>query len=337
MAVDRSGPVFIADPVNRRVRKVLVSPPALTAAPLWFSFSGQSGGAHSDPKGLTVSTAVSGMDFAVSTSAPWLSADVSSGSTPRLIQITADPFSLDPGSYSGTVTIRASLASPGLVTIPVSFSVGPGLPPALSVQDSLSFTYPAGAPPQTQSVPMRNMGGGVLGVQVSVDQPWLSITPVGGSITPSQPLTLSVTADPTLSPGTYSGQVQITSTSDSNTRNIPVIMTISDNPSTLLLSQTPLTLTGIERVRIVPPQSCREIQLRAGSPSFSIDTSTTQGGQWLSAAVSGQSIKVSVDTSRLAANRYYGLVNVLSGSPNSPQAVTTLLNVLPAGTDLRAA
>src|SRR6202041_1915577 len=68
------------------------------------------------------------------------------------------------------------------------------------------------------------------------------------------------------------------------------------------------------------------------------------GGNWLAAtpnsgssdaAVSAPLVTVSVNPAGLQPGVYYGLVKVISaGAANTPQEVTTVLQVLPAGTDV---
>ena len=68
-----------------------------------------------------------------------------------------------------------------------------------------------------------------------------------------------------------------------------------------------------------------------------METSTLSGGAWLSASppTAASTVDVSVNATNLPAGRYYGLVQVKSaGAANSPQMITSQLEVLPRGTDL---
>jgi len=349
VAVDASGNIYIADTFNNRVRKVLGSPPALTYSPESFSYAGSVGGAPAPPQELLISTAAPYLSFSVSVStsdgAPWLAVDVSSGTTPRAIQVIADPSVLmDAGTYSGQINIESPLAVGSPISIPVSFSVAPGLPPLLAIdQSTLTFTYPAGARAFTQPVGVRNAGGGSLDFSVTVDPgaPWLIVVPSSGTISAAAPVTPAVTADPSgLAAGTYTGSFTVTGGA---AITVPVIMNVSMNASAFLLSQAGLSFTAVEQGGTVPPQNFAISNLGNLPLNPVVGATTVRGDNWLSPTLTadasgGQSVEVNVDPSRLKQGRYYGAVSVgSSGAANSPQVATAMLEVLPAGTNVGAA
>ena len=100
VAVDAAGNLYISDTNNNRIRKVLVAAPTVTVAPAAMQFSAPSGGAPAAVQTLSVTSSITGTD-----NAPFVTIDVSSGFSPRLIQVTADPTNLAPG-----VNIQALLA-----------------------------------------------------------------------------------------------------------------------------------------------------------------------------------------------------------------------------------
>ena len=349
VAVDGAGNLFIADAGNNRIREVLTSAPSLSSAPQNFVFSGSSAGAPSLAQVLTISSSIPYVPFSVSVATTdgngWLSVDASSGVAPRAIQVVADPSALGAGSYSGTITIQSAVASPGAISIPVSFSVGPGLPPSLALdQSNLTFTFPAAAQARSQSIRLLNTGGGTLSFSAAVlpGSPWLTVAPASGQATPSLAATLTATANPSgLPAGTYTGAIAI-KTANAGSVTIPVTMTLSTNPSALLLSQAGVSFTAIAGGGVVPPQNFGVLTFGNGPLTLSADSTTVTGGKWLAAATSVApaglpSVDVTVDPTGLAAGHYYGLVNVRSpGAANSPQVATAVLQVLPAGTDVGA-
>jgi uncharacterized protein (TIGR03437 family) len=349
VTVGADGSLYIADTGNNRIREILTSPPSISAGPQSFQFSGSSAGMPIPAQVLTVSSSIPFVPFSVSVSTKdgmkWLSVDASNGVAPRAIQVTADPSALPAGSYSGTVTIQSNVASPSSISIPVSFSVGPGVAPLLAVdQSNLTFPFPAGAAARSESVRVLNNGGGGFYFSATVlpGAPWLSVDPAFGLSTPSLAATLTITADPSgLAAGTYTAKVAISSLTVGSAI-IPVTMTISTNPSALLLSQAGISFTAIAGGGIVPPQNVGVLPSGSGALNLSADTATVTGGNWLAAATSAAltgnpSVNVTVNPAGLAAGQYYGLVNVRSpGAANTPQVATAMLQVLPAGTDLGA-
>ena len=348
VAVDSSGNVYIADTNNSRIREVPGSAPTLVCIPQTLSFTGSAGGAPALSQAILVSTFVPGIAFRVSVTtndgANWLSADVSSGVTPRSIQVTADPSGFtDAGVYSGQIVIESALASGSPVSIPVSFTVGPGLPPSLAVdQLNLTFTFPARAAARSQTVRVRNTGRGMLSFSVTVDPgaPWLTVSPPAGTVVPASPAALTVTADPSgLAAGTYTGSFTVAANSSIT---VPVIMNISTNSSALLLSQDGLSFTAVAQGGIVPPQSFVISNLGTQALNPRVNATTITGANWLLPSLltdssGAQSVDVKVDPSKLGQGRYYGVVSVLSsGAANSPQVATTMLEVLPAGTNVGA-
>jgi uncharacterized protein (TIGR03437 family) len=285
----------------------------------------------------------------------WLTVSPFTGETPALLEITADPSGLNPGDFTSTITINVPLADPAVQTIPVVLHVGPPLPPKLVAdRDHLSFTYSETSTARSQNVTLSNPGGGAVPFTTSItlgsgqSAKWLSVSPTGGTVTPSSPVVLNVQASANgLSPGTYTGQVTIAGTTPgTGSVTIPVAMTITTNPLILLLSQTGLTFTAVQNGGVIPGQTFGVLNLGAGALNWTVQTSTLAGGNWLVASPNNGSsnagststtplVTVSVKPAGLKPDVYYGLVKVISsGAANTPQEVVVVLQVLPAGTDV---
>jgi uncharacterized protein (TIGR03437 family) len=113
-------------------------------------------------------------------------------------------------------------------------AAGPTTTPA-----SLSFAYqvnsttlPA-AGKITVSLPSGSASSTVMSVAVSPVESWLAVTPDSGY----SPLALTVTVNPTgLAPGSYMGSVTISTTPPSTPAVVPVVLSVSNPPSTLLVT-----------------------------------------------------------------------------------------------------
>ena len=347
---DTVGNLFIADSANDRIRVVLANRPSLLVDPPSLRFSGQSLGEATASQTLRVTASVPGGAFSVATdpSAKWLSVSVAAGSTPQLIDISANPASLSPGTYTSTITISAPYATPSTNTVGITFFVGASAPPTLSVdKSSLSFPFPRSGTARTQTLTISNTGGGTLSFSAAATTNtggnWLSVTPVAGAAQPGTPLKITIAADPRgLTPQTYTGKITISAGAGSVT--VPVTMTISTLDQAILLSQSGLSFTAISQGGIVPPQSFAVRNIGTGIVPWTITTSTLSGSNWLVASVSSGSsdasaasaplVHVTVNATGLAAGKYYGLVQVdAPTAANSPQVLTVFLHILPAGSD----
>jgi uncharacterized protein (TIGR03437 family) len=349
LVFDAAGNLYINDEAGIQV--VLATPPTVSIGQNSLSVSAASGGAPITGS-VTVLGSVVGLAFSVSISTAsggnWLSSSVASGNTPELLSIATDPSNLAPGSYTGTVTIVPVGATPTALTVAVTFTVGPALPPNLSVdQPSLSFTYPNGAPARSQTLKIFNAGGGSLPFSVTAATQtggsWLSVTPASGSVSPGLPVALTVTANPAnLATGTYTGSIIIQSNGGGSI-TVPVNLAISSLTQALLLTQTGMSFTAVAQGGVVPPQSFGVVNLGTGTLAWTTSVTTLAGGNWLSVTpASGSSnpslpapqVAVSVNPAGLAAGDYYGLVQVTApGAANTPQVVTVFLTVLSAGSD----
>jgi uncharacterized protein (TIGR03437 family) len=347
VAVDSAGNLFIADTENNRIREVLVSRPRVQAAPVTLFFSAASAGAVPPIQIVDLSSTVPAIAFSLSSDSDWLRATPQSGFSPRVIEVSADPANLKPGSYKGTLTITAPDATPTSLVINVSFTVSASQPPVLSIdKGNLSFPFPNKGKARSETLNVSNNGGGTLlfnaSAKTNTGGNWLSVSPASGQVSPSAPVPLTVTADPlALLPGTYTGSVTLTGASD--TQTVVVVMTVSAGEKAILLSKSGLSFLGVSQGGITAPQTFSVINIGSGIVHWTVTKSTLTGNpDWLqvgtnsgstdASASTVPSITVSANPSILAPGKYYGLVRVESAeADNSPQVVTIFLQVLAAG------
>ncbi len=348
VAVDSSGNLFIADSNNNRIRKVLANKPAVSVSPQQLQFSAPSNGAPATPRIVSVISPVEGLAFSLTTDGNWLQITPTSGASPRVIQVVADPTGLAPGTYQATINISTPTASPAYSLVSVTFTVTAALPPTLSIDTtSLSFPFPQQGIARSQTINVSNNGGGTLSftsaATTSSGGNWLSVSPSNASALPGSPVPLVATANPAgLSPGAYSGQVTIAAGTQSQT--VAVTMTISTLNQAILLSQSGLSFLAVQGGGVIPSQSFGVTNIGTGVVNWTVSTSTLAGGPaWLQVSPSSGSsdasastsprVTVSVNGSALAAGTYYGLVRVdAPGAANSPQVLTVFLSVLPPDT-----
>ena len=267
---------------------------------------------------------------------------------PVSLNVEIDPSTLTAGNYTGTITITAALASPATRQVSVNLTITDSQAPSLSLNTpSVNFGVSQGAAPVSQNVAVVNQGGGSLAFTAVVSGgSWLTVSPPSGTATPNSSSAITITSDPgSLAVGTYSGSVLVTSGTSGEQRNVPVVLTITAARSVILLSQTGLAFQAVAKGGAALPQSIGILNTGQGGMNWSATTSTLSGGpSWLSLNqgsgtvstpfVDVSSVDVIVKSADLAPGDYYGSIRITSDSAdNSPQTISVVLNVLPAGTN----
>ncbi|HEV3201474.1 MAG TPA: hypothetical protein VGZ73_26425 [Bryobacteraceae bacterium] len=350
MAVDAAGNLYIADMGNSRIRAVLSGAPTYQAAPAALNFSGVAGAGVPGGQVIALTSTVSGLAFTAGANAPWLTVSPSSGTIPAALQVTADPSALSAGTYQGIITLTAPNGSPATTTIAVTFAVAAVAPAALGVDaQTLSFAATQGGSALAQELHITNSGSGSLdftaSAATSTGGSWLSVSTAAGTVTPSAPASISVIATPgSLTPGTYSGSVTVTGAGKSIA--IPATLSVSAPAATILLSQSALSFTAVAQGGVPLPQNFGILNTGQGSMSWTATSSTLSGGNWLQISPPSGTVdrpnldvslvSVSIDPSTLAPATYYGRIQVSAVASNTPQVITVILTVLPAGSTLPA-
>jgi len=305
----------------------------ISVSPSSLTFSSQASGANPAAQTFNVtSSPSSGVAYTVTaattTGGNWLTA-TASGTTPGTVSVSINNSGLANGTYNGTVTV----AAPGSAsqTVTVTLTITP--PASLTLSPTtLTFNTTVGGPaPQAQTVSVSASGNAAVpysaAATTSSGGNWLSVSPASGTT----PGTVTASVNPSgLTVGSYTGTITITSSGASNSpQTVTVNLTVS-NPSTLAISPTSLTFNlPPGGASAVAPQS---VGVFAGTatPSFTVTTSTTAGGNWLTAtgATSAPgSILVSVNAGMLAAgNIWTGSVNISSPTSN-PSTVSIPVTV----------
>src|SRR5271157_3160449 len=348
LALDSAGDLYIADYGSNRIREVFAGAVSYQANPASLSFSAIAGGSVPGAQTINLSSPVAGLSFTASTSATWLSVSPSPGALPAVLTVSTNPASLTAGTYQGSVTIAAPNAVPATNTVAVTLTVLPGTPAALGVDtQNVGFAATQGSAALTQQMHVLNTGAGSLSftanATTSSGGSWLTISPANGTVTPSSPASLTVSATPgSLAPGTYSGAVTVTGAG--STIGIAVTMSVSAPTAIILVSQSGLSFAAVSQGGVPLPQNFGILNIGQGSLSWTATASTLSGGNWLQISPTSGTVSrpyldvslvtVSITPSTLAAGTYYARIQVSAPAANTPQLVTVILTVLPAGLSL---
>ena len=180
-----------------------------------------------------VGTSTASLAFNVAvppSAASWLSVTPSSGTTPAVVQVFANPQNLTPGPYSANLAVTLVNGDPAGYSVPVSFSVTAPPPVVFAVSLGAFDLNISTANPVSNTVPVtvsatQGSSPASAAFTVSTNQPWLKAVPTGGT-TPS---TIAISADASaspLAPGTYNGTVSISNEGVVRT-NIQVSLTVA--------------------------------------------------------------------------------------------------------------
>lgn len=349
MAVDAAGNLHIADAGNARVRAILnTGGGSFTAAPDAISFGAARAGQNPPDQTLALTSATPGLAFTLEiTGAPWLRASSTAGVLPAQLRLAADLAGLAPGNYSGSVRVNVPAATPPSRSIPVTLTVAAGDPPKLVLESPrFAFTFSRGAGPASAQLTVRNAGSGTMDFAASATGgAWLAVAPTSGNLGAGQSATVAVNVTPgSLAAGVYSGSVVVTSAATADRIATPVVMTITGSPRRILVSQTGLTFTAVAGGGTPLPQSLAVLNICDGAMTFAAAARTFAGGNWLTVTPGGGSVtqpflefaavEVGINAAGLSPGDYYGQIRITAeGADNTPQTVSVVLNVLPAGSN----
>lgn len=190
---------------------------------------------------------------------------------------------------------------------------------------SLSFGVAAGTTSTAQSLQVGTSDSAIVAWSASTSSSWLNMSSTYGSTPGSSSVTVNATS---LSPGTYTGNVNISSLGTTNASiSVPVSVTVTQ-VANLQLSLTPgiLAFTAVSGT-VSAPQT-----VSVQSSGSSLTYTTSSDSPWLSASpASGTttgSIQISADATNLASGSYTGNITVTSpAAQNSPFVLPVTLQV----------
>lgn len=318
----------------------------LSTASLMFSFIQGTATPPSQSFGvITTGGALNYSVSAASTSGNWLAASPATGQTPGNVTVSLQNLaSLSAGTYQGTVTVQPQNTSNSPLTVAVSLQVIAAQPQISLSTTNLRYSVTAGSPAIAGFIQVSNTGGGSLNYWVSPGAAsWLTITcGAQGTATSSSPGQICLQLNPaTLAASTYFATLTVSTAG----QQIPVNVTlqVTSSTSSILLSSTGMTFTTVAGSSSVTPASQTTAVLNAGQGTMNWTAQISGAPSWLaispasgSSAAFGASqpaITFTPNPQGLAAGNYCAVVNVSvpdGSAANSPAAITVLLKVLPA-------
>src|SRR5579871_362146 len=271
---------------------------------------------------------------------------ISTATTP-----TIDSHNLTWQNYSGTYAIPAGTRS---ITYTMLFMRNAGsdldaffddnvLTIGLSSGGALSATpgaltaqVQAGSGASQQSLSLSNISTAALSFAAAASTfnggTWLSVSPASGSVAALSSSLLVVTYNAAgLQAGVYSGSISI----NNGALTIPVRLSVTPTGAAMLLGQKGVVFTAIAGGASPAPQNVTVANIGSGTMNWTETLAgVTQSGSSVAQSSAPPSFTVTANTAGLVAGAYYSVAQVSApGAANSPQSLTVVVNLLPAGSD----
>ena len=320
---------------------LITSPTATTG--LVFNF--ETGLNTPAPQTVSVSSSGADLPFSVtsnqsntSNGVNWLLLGTPSGqTTPATFTVGVNPAGMNPGQYSGNVTVAAP-GGTSQVTLPITLNITAAGTALLSVSpSSITFTSVNGSVIDPLSVTVSSTGETVQFQAVpNIISPaggtWLIVGPPSGPTSSQFPSRFTVVANAQgLAPGTYRANISIQPTNGTPNVILPVTLVVSAGN----IAAAPATLTFTQAAGSPPPPT-QTINLTSNGVPLAFNVFAS-GAQWLGVTppngTTPATLTVNVNGGSLQPGNYTGQINIVApGAGNSPQAVTVNLTVTAAQT-----
>jgi hypothetical protein len=303
----------------------------LVVSPTSLTFTAHVGGSAPPAQHVSVSSSSSNpLNFTVDTSstATWLHASPTSGTTPATISVSVNPSGLAVGTYTGSVRISQPNVEESSRYVSVTLNITTTTASLVVSPTTLSFSYQqGGAPPSSQNLSVRSSTGSAVGFTANVTSggSWLSLNPTSGTT----PANVAVSVNPSgLSPGTHMVSISVSSSIGSAT--VSVIFTVT-SAQMLVVNPTVLGFSYQQGGTVPSPQT---FSVKSSTGSAVAFSTTANSGGWLSASPANGTtpamVTVSVNPSGLTVGMHNSSVTLTSSIGSA--TVTVTLNVTAAPT-----
>jgi uncharacterized protein (TIGR03437 family) len=338
-------PVTIS--VSLTVSGTGINTSALSASPSQLSFGYQLNqvGPPSQSTQITSSGIALPLSFSTNTAPTancpggWFQASLSSNATPATLTVSIVTAGLTPGTCTGNVTLSSNTPSNGTATTLVgvtlfisssallNVSIPPGMQ-SLTLQQGgrpVQFGPTSGNPLiLSSSDPNQQL---TYTLAVNSTNGWLAVSPKFGT-TPAN-IDVQITPGTILSPGSYNGSIQITSSGlfngTNNTLTIPIALTITSQSSVSISPTGAQNLTELQGGPLPTPISLTLTGAPAQSPTFTTSVIQGTGGSWLIVSPSAGALTATPTTSTATVTLSAAANNLAQGT-YSAQAVITFSN-----------
>lgn len=313
-----SGNAAGTTPVNIPVTFVVAAAPVIRLSDSAVTIVAQQGGNPPEGRTITVSSTGTPIPLVVSSNSTggWLSATLSTNTTPASLNIAVNATGLPNGIYSGSVSVGPSDTSTPTVVLPVRLQVT-SAPSLIVNQTPLVFSHSQGSSrlPDNQTFRIGSTAGNLnysLSWAAADGSNWLVVSRTQGVTGGTEPI---VAVNPAgLPAGVHVGIIAITAAAPNNPQFVPVILTVTGQAQDLTVA--PATLTFNQNVGAAAPaaQTLAVRLVPEGRVAFTVTTALVNGTGWLTVSpvdgITAQDLSVSVSGTGLAAGTYAGTITI---------------------------
>jgi len=270
---------------------------------------------------------------ATSSGGNWLIVAPDSGVTGNVVTVGVSVLSLGQGTFTGVLTVGSTGTPNSPQYIPVVLRINQNTDLVVPT-DRLTFTQTVGGQaPAARQVTVRSNPAVPLRFDATVatfgSGGWLIVEPNAGLTEAT--VTVRVNTQ-NLAPGTYEGEVVISSSGATNSpRRIPVTLSVTRPLPAMAVNLTTVPFT-FQTGGAVPQAQAVQVTSSGDPIPLSVTTTTTSGGSWLfvssNSATTPAALNISVNPAGLPGGNYAGTITLSSpGAANSPIAITVTLAV----------
>jgi len=273
----------------------------------------------------------------------WLTLEPSEGTAsviqPGQVVVTADAGELQPGGYAAVINVSGEGFPDQIAQIPVNVTVTQGPRIDLNPKTPLSFLTLRGTNPPSQTLSIKNTGGGTLLWTAPEDAGWVSLSPSSGSLGSGQSGTVLVSvASQDLAPGSYQATISVQDPTAGHSPQTLLVNLLVRERALIRLTPNPLSFSALEGAG--PTDQSLEI---ANVGETTLNWTATSSQPWLTLdpasgtlpylpGVGGlaQSLTVKVDSGDLPLGNHQATLTFTDPQAgNSPQTVVVSLTVTP--------
>ncbi|MFB3896296.1 MAG: glycosyl hydrolase family 18 protein [bacterium] len=328
-----------------------VNPPAasLRILPTTMSFTTLQGGSNPATQSLQIFNDGSpSFSWSAATNATWLYITPASGSANAFgaatAQVGVKVGSLTYGTYTGKIIITATGAVYSPQTASITFVVNPQPATLRILPTTMSFTTSqGGSNPATKALQIFDDGLPGFTWSASSNQSWLYLSSTTGTVNTYTAQTIQVGATlGSLSYGTYTGQITVTTSSAANSPQILTVTFVINQPvASLRILPTTMSFTASQG-GLNPATKSLQI-FNDGSPSFSWSAATNATWLYITPvsgtvnAYGAATVQVGTKVGSLTQGTYTGgqVTITATGILNSPRTLSVTFVVTPEATEVK--